>query len=367
MKHRILCVEDDEIDQLTFRRRLNRLEIEKGLIFVESIQEAIHATRTYCPDLVFLDWHLSDGDGSQYLDYVSEHHPTLPVIVLTGGAEDLARNTFHNGAQDFLLKGQFSDRQLERAVTHAILRTRALHHKKLERCAAELKPIQRYATHFVNDVQKPTDRLQRQLTMLVELSRTSHSLALDPIEFKHAVAAMLRELQEILAVTHKLAKRAHGGDFDSPRETENLLDTPCEEHTTPSARFDVGKRLTILLIDNEHYTRLMFQRLLEQNHDLTFVDTLAEATARLSAEPTLFDGVLCNIVLPRSALELLEQTLAHLPTEALRRLVLTSTTPDPCFLDLIAKEGISLLPKPFSHAQLHSILIHWSTLYVGSD
>lgn len=62
-------------------------------------------------DLIFLDYHLPDGNGTQVLDAIQLHprNQHAATIVATGGVEaEIAINAIKNGCSDLLMKADLS-------------------------------------------------------------------------------------------------------------------------------------------------------------------------------------------------------------------------------------------------------------------
>lgn len=77
-------------------------------------------------DLVLLDLSLSDCKGLESFEQARNVAPHMPIIVLSSlDDEDLALNAVHEGAQDYLVKGQIDRPLLVRAIRYAIERKRA--------------------------------------------------------------------------------------------------------------------------------------------------------------------------------------------------------------------------------------------------
>jgi CheY-like chemotaxis protein len=77
-------------------------------------------------DVVLLDLHMPDSRGLETLVRVRHRAPTVPVVVLTGLADqDLAVQAVREGAQDYLVKGEVPLDLITRSVRYAIERQRA--------------------------------------------------------------------------------------------------------------------------------------------------------------------------------------------------------------------------------------------------
>ncbi len=75
---------------------------------------------------VLLDLNLPDSEGLETLKRVIASAPAIPVIVMTGQADEaLAMQAVQAGAQDYLIKGQVDGRLLTRSIQYAIQRKQA--------------------------------------------------------------------------------------------------------------------------------------------------------------------------------------------------------------------------------------------------
>ncbi|CAG0946974.1 two-component system, NarL family, sensor histidine kinase EvgS [Anaerolineae bacterium] len=76
-------------------------------------------------DLILSDLGLPDSQGMDTFARVQMHSPQVPIIVLTGLADEvLAIAAVREGAQDYLVKGQMNGDTLARAIRYAIERKR---------------------------------------------------------------------------------------------------------------------------------------------------------------------------------------------------------------------------------------------------
>lgn len=127
MSNRILIVDDEPNDVATL---LAFLESEASSIRTESDSNRVElAVAEFDPDLVLLDLHMPPPDGMELLRRLRitrEHAGFLPVIVITGDASKVVRNSaLVLGADDFLSKPL--NRQEVVLRVRNLLRTRRLY------------------------------------------------------------------------------------------------------------------------------------------------------------------------------------------------------------------------------------------------
>src|SRR3989442_5247755 len=90
---------------------------------IDEIKQRFHGSRC---DVVLLDLSLPDSRGLATYTEVHALTPSVPIIVLIGSEDEtLAFQAVRDGAQDYLVKGEFDARMLSRAVRYAIERKRA--------------------------------------------------------------------------------------------------------------------------------------------------------------------------------------------------------------------------------------------------
>lgn len=125
---RVLLVEDNPADQLLVRSALRSLDIPNVSVSCSaSLEEALRALRLETTDVVLLDLNLTDSWGLDTLRAVVKHSPDVPVVVLTGLAdEQFAIKSLKKGAQDYLVKGEWTDNLLIRTLRHARERQRLM-------------------------------------------------------------------------------------------------------------------------------------------------------------------------------------------------------------------------------------------------
>lgn len=113
--YRCLIIEDDEVAQQTLRSFLKRLP---HLELMSSFTNPLDALPVLCNneiDLLFLDMHLPDMDGLDFLS--SLNRP--PRVILTTADPAYALNAYEAGVTDYLVKPYTFERLLK-AVNRAI-------------------------------------------------------------------------------------------------------------------------------------------------------------------------------------------------------------------------------------------------------
>jgi len=124
MPLRILIVEDDP-GQAELMRSLLKESFDgaRTIIAVASSGSEAVALPIIEHDVVLLDLNLPDVQGQATFDLVHTKAPFVPVILVSGvNDETLAESLLRGGAQDYLLKGQFTASALKRAIRYAVER-----------------------------------------------------------------------------------------------------------------------------------------------------------------------------------------------------------------------------------------------------
>ena len=122
---RLLLVEDSELDARLVREELADLAPVE-LHVARTLAAARAHLATERADCVLLDLRLPDATGLEGVEALRELRPELPIVVLSGAAQDeLAVRAVQVGAQDVLIKDETPAPALLRAVRHAIERKRS--------------------------------------------------------------------------------------------------------------------------------------------------------------------------------------------------------------------------------------------------
>lgn len=124
MVQSILVIEDNEGDFFLLKETLEAGAVKIGeIINVSSIALLRMQSATISPSIIFLDLVMPDSHGLPALAEVKELYPTAPIIILSGMSDlQLALDALQQGAQDYLVKGEFDEHILSRSIQYSIER-----------------------------------------------------------------------------------------------------------------------------------------------------------------------------------------------------------------------------------------------------
>jgi diguanylate cyclase (GGDEF)-like protein len=124
---RVLAVEDNPGDAILVREMLHDAS-PQGFVLqtADRLSTAVAHLLDRAVDCVLLDLSLPDAEGLEALAQVRTVALDVPIVVLSGRSDEvLAVQAVHEGAQDYLIKGQVDASLLSRSITYAIERKRA--------------------------------------------------------------------------------------------------------------------------------------------------------------------------------------------------------------------------------------------------
>lgn len=147
----LLVIEDNPSDFLIIEQMLrslgdNAFSVEHAVDCKSAERFLLNGTF----DLILLDLMLPDSDGIDSFFRIKSKSNQQPILILSGVKDaDLALRAVQNGAQDYLMKGDFDDKWLVKAIRYAIerhrLETEALQKDQLYRHLFEENPL----PHFI--------------------------------------------------------------------------------------------------------------------------------------------------------------------------------------------------------------------------
>lgn len=118
---RLLLIEDNPGDARLLRELLDRRHFQ--LEHRPLLKAGLQLLEQQPIDLALLDLGLPDSQGLEGVRLLREQAPQIPIVVLTGNSdEQMALEALQGGAQDYLVKGEFDEKLLQRSIRYALER-----------------------------------------------------------------------------------------------------------------------------------------------------------------------------------------------------------------------------------------------------
>src|SRR5665811_825882 len=120
----VLIIEDDPGDQLLLQESLKSTNlIIDQITIADTIAEAMHLLQQDTFSIIFLDLFLPDSIGLETFGQLIKLTSKIPVIISSGLSDtSIAVKAISMGAQDFLIKGDYTNTLLEKAIRYGIER-----------------------------------------------------------------------------------------------------------------------------------------------------------------------------------------------------------------------------------------------------
>jgi CheY-like chemotaxis protein len=117
--NKVLIV-DDELDICyLLSGMLKQRNFQTG--FVNSISEAATALQTNAPSLLFLDNHLPDGFGLEFIPYVKKNYPEVKIIMITAHDGAVERKKAYDGGVDLFIAKPLTRKMINDAIDKLLM------------------------------------------------------------------------------------------------------------------------------------------------------------------------------------------------------------------------------------------------------
>lgn len=164
----LLLVEDNPGDADLIRLRLLEGRSDVNISIVNRLSEALDNLGKYTPSLVLLDLNLPDSRGAETFRRVLKKARGVPVVILSAeDNEELALKAVHQGAQDYLVKGNFDGTQLARAIRYAIERQGTLTSLDMRR-KQQLQFKDQFLSHVSHELRTPLTSIYQFVTIVLD-------------------------------------------------------------------------------------------------------------------------------------------------------------------------------------------------------
>jgi signal transduction histidine kinase len=164
----VLLIEDNPGDADLVRLRLTEGHQQVRVNCVNRLSEGLASLARETPSLILLDLNLPDSHGADTFRRVMEHSPNVPVVVLSGQDDEvLAVKAVHHGVQDYLVKGNISSKNLERAMRYAVERQALLRSLEIAQ-KQQLEFKNRFLSHVSHELRTPLTCIHQYVTLVLD-------------------------------------------------------------------------------------------------------------------------------------------------------------------------------------------------------
>jgi signal transduction histidine kinase len=197
----VLLIEDNPGDADLVRLRLIEGKSPVNVNCVNRLSEGLASITREMPSVVLLDLNLPDSHGAETFRRVMDHAPSVPVVVLSGQDDEaLAMKAVHHGVQDYLVKGNISSNQLERAIRYAVERQALLRALEITQ-KQQLEFKNRFLSHVSHELRTPLTCIHQYVSLLVDglagpLSPDQSDHLKTVLKSVNQLHAMIRDLLE---------------------------------------------------------------------------------------------------------------------------------------------------------------------------
>jgi sigma-B regulation protein RsbU (phosphoserine phosphatase) len=164
----VLLIEDNPGDADLVRLRLVEGQAPVKVNWVNRLSDGLASLSRETPSLVLLDLNLPDSHGAETFRRLMEHSPNVPVVVLSGQDDEvLATKAVHHGVQDYLVKGNISSKNLERAMRYAVQRQALLRSLEIAQ-KQQLEFKNQFLSHVSHELRTPLTCIHQYVTLLLD-------------------------------------------------------------------------------------------------------------------------------------------------------------------------------------------------------
>jgi len=164
----VLLIEDNPGDADLVRLRLVEGLSDVRVNCVPRLSDALACLDAETPSLVLLDLNLPDSHGAETFRRIMQKAPNVPIVILSGQDDEaLAIKAVHQGVQDYLVKGDVTSKQLERALRYAVERQGLLRTLEITR-KQQLEFKNQFLSHVSHELRTPLTCIHQYVTLLLD-------------------------------------------------------------------------------------------------------------------------------------------------------------------------------------------------------
>lgn len=121
MQYKIAIIDDNSDDIFAIKRMLSKTTLEYKIIEFINPMKALNELSKTSVDFIILDFNFPVMNGLEFIKVFKKTITDTPIILLTGqGNEKIAVEALKNGAFDYILKNELSEKVLNKSILKAI-------------------------------------------------------------------------------------------------------------------------------------------------------------------------------------------------------------------------------------------------------
>jgi signal transduction histidine kinase/ActR/RegA family two-component response regulator len=169
---RVLIIEETVLEAAVVEHILRRgADFQPAVTAAHNLDAAASFLATHAVDVVLLNLVLPDWNLHRTLDFIAQHAPRVPLVVLSASGDPIIRaESLSASAQDYLIKWQFGPHDLWRSIRFAIERHWAA--KELGRAKQEAELANQAKSRFLatmsHEIRTPLGALLGMAELLAE-------------------------------------------------------------------------------------------------------------------------------------------------------------------------------------------------------
>ena len=321
---RVLLVDDDADDHVLTRAMFAEIPGNRfHLDWVSTYDDAVKAIAECGHDAYLIDYRLGAKTGIELIQEVHASGCNGPVLLLTGqGHSETDHEALQAGADDYLEKGRFDARQLERAILYAVRQNR--YEVELERKVKERTEELAAANAALRDADRRKDEF---LALLAHELRNPLAPMRNALEIMHLAVDNPKAVERSRAMLERQVGQM-------VRLVEDLLDV--SRVTTGKLRVQLERLTLAEVIENA----VEMSRPQLDKAKVTFTAALPAAAVALDADRVRLAQVFSNLL-----------NNAAKYTEAGGRVTLSAARDDGHVVVVVADTGVGIpadvLPRVF--------------------
>lgn len=238
----LLVVDGNRVSRKVYSRLLQKHFGNCRISETETGEKALALCREGGVDCVLVDYNLPDINGLEFLQSLREALGLgfIAVVILTSqGDEMTAVEAMKRGAQDYLVKGSFSQKLMAQSITNAMEKVELLKELEQKRVDLERKNV---------ELQQTNEELSRTQRQLIDAAHKA-GMAEMATGVLHNIGNMLNNLTTAVGVLDEMVKNSRLGGLKKANQLLETFAEPLEQQPKGPQLMQYYRRLEEIRTD----------------------------------------------------------------------------------------------------------------------